>query len=113
MNTTKIATCECGEPLVTTFVVPGKEMLCMGCGAAYAMFQPDMVDATPELETRQEQHATTLKEIASACIPPGSYLHGCSKCDAGEYHRDHAPPEEIKASDAAYGASHQLGYDAQ
>ena len=78
MNTTKIAICECGEPLVPTFVVPGKEMLCMGCGAAYDMFQPDMVDATPELETRQEQHATTLKEMASAGLDRS--LHGETKC---------------------------------
>lgn len=99
----RIAMCACGEPLVATFAFRGYEFFCMTCGRKYTYFGPQGQDATPELIARSDAAEAALRAIEKDTIPGGMYrLGSCDACKA-EPHLTHATPEELVASEAAYG----------
>jgi hypothetical protein len=51
-----MATCpKCGEPLIVTLRVPGKEFVCVECKGLWEFLEPNPVEATPELEARYQE----------------------------------------------------------
>ena len=93
----------CGTPLSSALVFRGAELYCVRCGNSYGMFgAPSRREATPELDAEYERNRALYIPLAKQCIGGGMRLRDCEKCSEGEYHIQHATPEERAASDAAY-----------
>jgi hypothetical protein len=90
----------CGDPLVCTFVWPGKEFVCMGCGALWEWLQPIGAAETPDLLAKCDERLAEWKEISDGLAPHRSFFEGCETCYP-EPHRMHATEAELVAHEAA------------
>jgi hypothetical protein len=93
----------CGKPLVNTMIFSGAEYFCPDCKGTYGIFcSPEKVERNDANEKLQEERQETFNEMRKDCIPYGAQRIDCDKCKGRETHRQHATPEELAASDAAY-----------
>lgn len=97
----KVAMCSCGEPLVMTFVYPGKEFVCVVCRRTYTFFGPIAAAAeTPELLSRSETRKSEWHALTNGLLPRTAYLRDCERCHP-DYHYEHATSEELAADESA------------
>lgn len=103
MSDAPLAVCRSdGAPLVSTFAFRGYEFICLECGRKYGWLDPEAVEATPELNERHEAlRAEWVEHAGAKLLTSGSRHRDCEKCAGGEFHLDHATPEEHEAHDRA------------
>lgn len=98
----KIAICNCGSPLISTFMFSGAEYFCMECGSSYGMFDTDRVDSNPELEKRHKRLEAKWEKISKHLLTGGVMFRSCDTCtEKREAHINHATEEELKLHKAA------------
>ena len=102
MSNDKIAVCNCGSPLISTFAFSGAEYYCLDCGRKYGMLGVDRVAATPEIKQELDDNEKTFSEIREGLLSGGAMLKDCNTCSqTGQSHLHHATPKEVKAHEAA------------
>lgn len=98
----RIAMCQCGSPLVMTFVFSGREFYCLDCGRTYDFLGPDAAEETPELLARMEAAQAEALPLLAALVVRGSRLAACELCQSGSGdHHAHATEAEWEADRAA------------
>lgn len=97
-----VSVCECGEPLICTFLFDGYEYYCLCCGRKYGWLEPKTERETAELLARQHELEVEFAPLASDIINPSAQRRDCGLCrDKGEPHAQHATEEErARSSDA-------------
>jgi len=102
-NATTIKVCECGYPIVFTFMYAGAEYLCLNCGEGYDFFGSGIsLPVTVDLKTMYHYAEKKHDEIAKVWIGGGCFLHTCDKCNShSEYHIDHATNKELELHEKA------------
>ena len=87
MRSARVSICPYDEePLVFTFVFPGKEWYCPRCKRAYAFVEARSAEATEKRLAVQRANDEAFTPLASRCIAPGVHRSGCRQCRA-EPHR--------------------------
>jgi hypothetical protein len=96
---------QCNSPLVFTFIVPRCEWYCVTCGGAWPFLGEPSVNATEKRLAKADDVKAQFIEAAKGLIVAHSKHEGCPLCFGpeadGTYHREHATPEQIAASDTA------------
>jgi rubrerythrin len=99
----KIWTCPtCSAPVISTFVFPKKEWICLECGWLGEFLQPRHTPPTAELEGRLTALDAEWANHAGDFLVSGSRLRSCPRCSAGEDydHPAHATDEERERDSA-------------
>jgi hypothetical protein len=90
--TKEIKICNCGAPLLWTFLYNGAEYFCLNCGYMAGMLGAgENVEATTELKADRKVVEKVFKALRPFLIGDGCFQRtNCKKCkETGEYHPQH------------------------
>ncbi len=86
----QISICDCGNPLIWTFMVPRNEWFCWVCKSSYPMMNVEQVDETEKLADKLKADKKEFDVLYKHYASPNSYRGQCKKCDKRDsYHADH------------------------
>ena len=96
MKDKEIEICECGTPLIFTFLWPYKEWFCLSCGEATEFLGRNYTKLTLELRVKLRVVNKIWKSLRSSLLPRTFKYrrNGCKKCDTGEDHGYHVSTYE-------------------
>lgn len=104
MKKQEIRICECGGPMMWTFLFDGAEYFCLNCHGSFGMLGAGkVVPLTPELKARQRVANDVFKALRKHLMGSGAYQRtDCKKCkNSDEYHPHHATAYEKAKNDEA------------
>lgn len=98
----RISICNCGAPLVSTFMFSGAEFFCVECGNSLGMLDADRVEETPAMRKRADRNKKKFDSISDGLLTGGVMFVSCDTCTkTSEPHINHATPLEIAKHKAA------------
>jgi hypothetical protein len=99
----KIRVCDCGAPLLWTFLYDGYEYFCMACGNKYGMLGAGkLVDQTKTLRAQEIVFTDVFKALRKHLLGNGRFRRkDCKKCLGEQYHTQHLTPLERERDGAA------------
>jgi hypothetical protein len=91
------------EPLVSTMLFRRAEFYCVSCGSHLGYLDPKPAEPTPELDDRAHAVQQEFDTLSKGALSLGGMHRDCSTCmEHRQPHIEHATPDELKASVAAY-----------
>ena len=98
----RISVCNCGAPLISTFMFSGAEFYCIECGSHFGMFGVERKQETPELKKRLKKNEAKWEKMKKGLLTGGVMFTWCDTCSkTNEPHLNHATKEEITAHEQA------------
>lgn len=100
----EIRVCDCGGPLIWTFLFDGAEYFCLNCHRSMGMLGAGrVVPLTVELKAQQKVAKDVFNSLRNHLMGSGAYQRtDCKKCkNSSEYHPRHATKYELAKNDAA------------
>ncbi len=77
---TRLAVCNCGNPMIYTFAFSGAEYYCLACGNSCGMFDTRKTDATPELTKKLKADEKKFKTVNKYLLSGGVMFNSCEIC---------------------------------